>query len=81
MIDEMKRVEVIKTSNPRPVVLEWKNPNRQIEFESLGAAARHLKTYPQYLKSYLDDDIHYMGKFGCSIYELERPKEYVNALF
>lgn len=80
-IDDVKRVEVVKTSGTRPVVLEWKNPDRRIEFESLGAAAKYLKTYSQYLKSYLDGDIHYMGTYGCYIYELEKPKEYVNALF
>lgn len=79
--DEMKRVEVVKTSGTRPVALEWKNPDRRIEFESLGAAAKHLKTYSQYLKGYLDNGIPYMGTYGCYIYELEKPKEYVNALF
>lgn len=82
MNNEIKRVEVVKTSGPRPVALVWKYPTyKRIEFESLGEAAGHLNTYSQYLKSYLDQDIHYMGTFGCYIYELERPKEYVNALF
>lgn len=51
--------------------------------DTLGQAAKFLGVESSYLKSYLDEGVEYMGKYGYYIHEQERPREpeNINALF
>lgn len=73
-----------KEQKPRPVELVKKYPKYEcLKFDTLGLAARFLGVKSSYLKSYLDDGVEYMGKYGYYIHEQENPREpeNINALF
>lgn len=75
---------IYKGQKTRPVELVKKYPKYEcLKFDTLGQAARFLGVESSYLKSYLDDGVEYMGKYGYYIHEQERPRESenINALF
>ena len=75
---------IIKGQKTRPVELVKKYPKYEcLMFDTLGQAARFLGVKSSYLKSYLDDGVEYMGKYGYYIHEQEKPREpeNINALF
>lgn len=74
----------IQRKKTRPVELVKKYPKYEyLKFDTLGQAARFLGVRSSYLKSYLDEGVEYMGKYGYYIHEQERPREpkNINALF
>lgn len=73
-----------KEQKPRPVELVKKYPKYEcLKFDTLGQAARFLGVKSSYLKSYLDDGVEYMGKYGYYIHEQEKTRELenINVLF
>ena len=81
---KLNQMIIIKIQKTRPVELVKKYPKYEcLKFDTLGQAARFLGVESSYLKSYLDEGVEYMGKYGYYIHEQERPREpeNINALF
>lgn len=81
---KLNQMIIIKVQKTRPVELVKKYPKYEcLKFDTLGQAARFLGVESSYLKSYLDEGVEYMGKYGYYIHEQERPREpeNINALF
>ena len=81
---KLNQMIIIKRQKTRPVELVKKYPKYEcLKFDTLGQAARFLGVESSYLKSYLDEGVEYMGKYGYYIHEQERPREpeNINALF
>lgn len=81
---KLNQMIIIKGQKTRPVELVKKYPKYEcLKFDTLGQAAKFLGVESSYLKSYLDEGVEYMGKYGYYIHEQERPREpeNINALF
>lgn len=81
---KLNQMIIIKRQKTRPVELVKKYPKYEcLKFDTLGQAAKFLGVESSYLKSYLDEGVEYMGKYGYYIHEQERPREpeNINALF